>query len=90
VKTLSTFSRRCASEHRSTPHALGCELDGMGRPKAAVLGQLAGLRSSGTLWPWAIVRPGGIVNSFNFLWIYSNSIRFELESPQICSNSVFE
>jgi hypothetical protein len=101
VKTLLPFSRRRVGEHRATPHALdahhavtthrecsGRELDGMGHPKAAILGQLAGLRSSGPLWPWDAVRPGGIVSFFNFLWIYS--IQFQLKSPQICSNRVFE
>jgi hypothetical protein len=35
----------------------GHELDGMGLPKAAILGWLTGLRSYGPLWPWATVRP---------------------------------
>jgi hypothetical protein len=73
---------RCACSARA--------LNGMGRPKVAALGQLAGPRSSGLLWPWAVVRLGGIVDFFNFLWINSNPIRFELKSSQICSNRALE
>jgi hypothetical protein len=82
--TLLPFSRRCVGEHHATPCALdahrvhsGRELDGMGRPKAAVLGRLDGLRSSGLLWPCAVVRLGGIVKIFHFLWIYSNLIQIQ-------------
>jgi hypothetical protein len=47
-------------------------------PKDVILGRLAGLRSSGSLWPWAVVRPEEIVKISNFSWIYSdvNQIQF--------------
>jgi hypothetical protein len=90
VKTLSPFRCRHAGENRATSRALGAhrvvtarrthsgrELDGMGRPKAVVLGRLAGLQSSGPLRPWAAMRPRGIVKIFNFLWIYSNLIQIQ-------------
>jgi hypothetical protein len=49
-------------------------------PMATILGRLARLRSSGSLWPWAAVRPGEILNFSNFSWIYSNvnQIQFSL------------
>jgi hypothetical protein len=90
VKTLSPFSRQRVGEHRATPRALDahravttcrvgsdCELDGMGHPKAVVLVWLVGLQFSGPLWPWAAVKPRGIVNFFNFLWIYLNLIQIQ-------------
>jgi hypothetical protein len=36
--------------------------DGMDRPKAAFLGQLAGFGPSRPLWLWATLRPEGIVD----------------------------
>jgi hypothetical protein len=60
---------RCACSARA--------LNGMGHPKVAALGQLAGPQSSGLLWPWAVVRLGGIVDFFNFLWINSNIIQIQ-------------
>jgi hypothetical protein len=72
VKTLSMFSRRRASEHRATLHALDTLWTAWADPKAAVSGRLAGLRSSGSLWLWAAVRPEEIVKFSNFSWIYSN------------------
>jgi hypothetical protein len=54
----------------------------MGRPKATALGQLAGLRPSRPLWPWAAVKPEGIVDFFILLELFkwsSNQIRFEFE-----------
>jgi hypothetical protein len=56
--------------------------DGMGRPKAATLGQLAGLLSSRPLRPWAAVKPEEIVDFFIFLELLkwsSNQIWFEFE-----------
>jgi hypothetical protein len=68
--------------------------DGMGRPKAGIWAARAGLRSSEPLWPWATVGLEGIVMFFNFSMdlfkCKSNSIQFELDFLQICSNRVFE
>jgi hypothetical protein len=45
----------------------------MGWPKAIGWVIRAGHRSSEPLWPWAAVRPKGIVKFFIFPWIYSNA-----------------
>jgi hypothetical protein len=56
--------------------------DGIDRPKAVALGQLAGLWPSRPLWLWAAVKPEGIVHFSIFLELFkwsSNQIRFEFE-----------
>jgi hypothetical protein len=72
-----SFSHRRADEHRATSRALDTHraLDARRAhtdPKVTVLGRLARLWSSGSLWPLAAVRPGEIVKFSNFSWIYSN------------------
>jgi hypothetical protein len=66
VKTLSTFSRRRAGEHRAMPCVLDALWMAWANPKATILGRVARLRSSGSLWPWARVRRGEIVKFSNF------------------------
>jgi hypothetical protein len=48
---------------------------GVGQPKAATMGQTAGLWPSRPLWPWAAVRPRGIVDFSIFLWNYLKEIQ---------------
>jgi hypothetical protein len=67
-------------ERRRAPRCATCAghaPDGMGRPKVRIRAVWAGLWSSEPLWPWATVGPGGIVNFFNFLWIYSKLIQIQ-------------
>jgi hypothetical protein len=88
VKTSSPISRSHAVEHRATPRALfthhamtalwSCA-GGVGRLKAATVGQFAGLWPSRPLWPWAPVRPKGIVHFFHFPRIYSNRIQIKFD-----------
>jgi hypothetical protein len=82
-------AHRAVTTHR--PFA-GRAPDGMGRPKAMNWAVRAGLWSSEPLWPWAAVRPNGIVKFFIFMDLFkykSNLIQFELDFLQICSNSVW-
>jgi hypothetical protein len=45
-------------------------------PKAATMGHLDGPWPSRPLWPWAAVKPSGIVIFSIFHWNYSNLIQF--------------
>jgi hypothetical protein len=93
VKTLPPITHRRAVEL----HVMPCVLVALwtrpcvvGYPKGAAVGQLAGLRPSRPLWPWAAVKPEGIVDFSIFPWNYSNrfQIKFglELNSFQFCLN----
>jgi hypothetical protein len=82
-RTLDTH--RTVTMHRPcTGRAPG----GLGRPKAVIWAVRAGLRSSEPLWPWAVVRPEGIVKFLIFPWIYSNVIQIQFGLNWICSKFV--
>jgi hypothetical protein len=74
------FSHRHAGEHCATPRALDAHRTvwvAWADPKAAILGQLAGLWSNGPLWPSGAMRLGEIVKFSNLSWIYSNINRIQ-------------
>jgi hypothetical protein len=90
VKTISSFNRQRVGKHRATLHALdphrvvtarwvrsGREPFAWAIPKATTMGQLTGPWPSRPLWPWAAMKPSGIVIFFHFLWIYSNLIQIQ-------------